>query len=176
MDSVTELDEVDKGPLAYWDDQADLRFMRMALDEARVAAEAGDVPIGAVICRDGHVIARAHNQKECLRDPTAHAEILAITQAAAAVDAWRLTGSRLYVTLEPCAMCAGAIVQARIDVVVYGAPDPKAGAVGSLMNLLADHRLNHQPKVVPGILADESQAMLTEFFQKLRAANAAANN
>jgi len=150
--------------------------MRMALAEARVAAEAGDVPVGAVICRGGEVLARAHNQKEYLRDPTAHAEILAITQAAAATGAWRLAGTRLYVTLEPCAMCAGAIVQARIDTVIYGAPDPKAGAVGSLMNLLADQRLNHQPQVVPGVLANECQRLLTEFFKTLRAANAAATN
>ncbi len=167
---------MDTEPLSYWDSQADERFMRMALSEARSAADAGDVPIGAVICREGAVIARAHNQKEHLRDPTAHAEILAITQAAAAMDAWRLAGTRLYVTLEPCAMCAGAIVQARIDTVVFGAPDPKAGAAGSLMNLLADERLNHQPTVVPGVLADECKAVLTEFFKRLRAANAAATN
>jgi len=146
--------------------------MRMALAEARAGAKEGDVPIGAVICHGGDVIARAHNQKERLRDPTAHAEILAITQAAAALARWRLAGTRIYVTLEPCAMCAGAIVQARIDVVVYGATDPKAGAAGSLMNLLADKRLNHQPKIVPGILADECQEVLTEFFSNLRTGKA----
>jgi len=161
---------VDVESLAYWDIQSDVRFMRMALDEARAAADAGDVPIGAVICHRDRLIARAHNQKERLHDPTAHAEILAITQAAAALNRWRLAGTRLYVTLEPCAMCAGAIVQARIDVVVYGAADPKAGAAGSLMNLLADCRLNHQPKIVSGVLADECQAVLAEFFRDLRAA------
>lgn len=159
-------------PLAYWDRQADERFMRMALAEARAAADADDVPIGAVICHEGQIIARAHNQKEYLDDPTAHAEILAITQAAAALSRWRLTGTKLYVTLEPCAMCAGAIVQARIDTVIYGATDPKAGAVGSLMNLLADERLNHQPEVVTGVLADECGEILADFFRKLRGRNA----
>jgi tRNA(adenine34) deaminase len=163
---------VDEETLAYWDNHADERFMLMAMVEARAAEADGDVPIGAVICHEGQVIARAHNQKEYLDDPTAHAEILAITQAAAALGRWRLTGTRLYVTLEPCAMCAGAIVHARIDTVIYGATDPKAGAAGSLMNLLADERLNHQPEVVAGVLAEDCGEILAGFFRKLRGRNA----
>lgn len=159
-------------PLQYWDRQTDERFMRTALAEARAAADAGDVPIGAVICHEGRIIARAHNQKEYLNDPTAHAEILAITQASAYLGRWRLTGTRMYVTLEPCTMCAGAIVHARIDTVIYGATDPKAGAVGSLMNLPADERLNHHPEVVRGVLADECGEVLAGFFKKLRSRNA----
>ena len=144
------------------------RYMRRALDEARAALAEDEVPIGAVIVHEGRVIGAAHNQRETLRDPTAHAEMIAITQAATALASWRLESCTLYVTLEPCAMCAGAIVQARIDTVVYGAADPKAGAVQSLYQLLADARLNHQCTVVSGNLADECGKLLSDFFQAKR--------
>jgi tRNA(adenine34) deaminase len=144
------------------------RFMEMALAEARAALEENEVPIGAVIVHDGHVIARAHNQREQLRDPTAHAEMIAITQAASALGSWRLEGSSLYVTLEPCPMCAGAIVQARIARVVYGAADPKAGAVRTLYRLLEDPRLNHRCEVVAGVLAEGCGQILSRFFQEQR--------
>ena len=127
-----------------------------------------EVPIGAVIVHQERVIASAHNQREQLRDPTAHAEMIAITQAAEARRSWRLDGCTLYVTLEPCAMCAGAIVQARLPAVVYGAADPKAGAVRTLYRLLEDDRLNHHCEVVPGVLADPCGAILTRFFQEQR--------
>src|SRR5665213_2552498 len=127
-------------------------FMRMALAEAQAALEEGEVPVGAVIVREGRVLASAHNQREQLRDPTAHAEMVAITQAAEALGSWRLEGCALYVTLEPCPMCAGAILQARIPTVVYGATDPKAGAVHTLYQLLSDPRLNHRPQTVSGVL------------------------
>jgi tRNA(adenine34) deaminase len=143
-------------------------LMRMALIEAQQAAEEGEVPVGAVIVRGGRVIASAHNQREQLKDPTAHAEIIAITQAATSVGGWRLDECTLYVTLEPCVMCAGAIVQARIPIVVYGATDPKAGAVDSLFHLLADERLNHRCHVIPGVLALPCGAILSEFFQDQR--------
>lgn len=143
-------------------------FMQMALREARQAAEEDEVPIGAVIIHGERIIASAHNQREQLRDPTAHAEMIAITQAAQSLESWRLENCALYVTLEPCAMCAGAIVQARIPIVVYGATDPKAGAVQSLYNLLTDERLNHRALIVPGVLAPECAALLTAFFQKQR--------
>jgi tRNA(adenine34) deaminase len=146
----------------------DERFLRLALDEARAAALAGEVPVGAVIVHDGAVIASAHNQRETLRDPTAHAEMIAITQAAASLGAWRLEGCTLYVTLEPCPMCAGAIVQARVPRVVYGAADPKGGAVDTLYRLLADDRLNHRAEVTPLVLATECGAILTEFFRERR--------
>jgi tRNA(adenine34) deaminase len=144
------------------------RFMRTALQEAQAALDEDEVPIGAVIVHDGRAIARAHNQRERLRDPTAHAEMIAITQAAAALGSWRLEGCTLYVTLEPCPMCAGAIVQARIPLVVYGAADPKAGAVESLYRLLNDPRLNHRAEAVPGVLAAPCAEILTRFFQKQR--------
>jgi tRNA(adenine34) deaminase len=143
-------------------------FMQLALDEARAALEENEVPIGAVIVHEERVIARAHNQREQLHDPTAHAEMIAITQAAESLRSWRLEGCTLYVTLEPCPMCAGAILQARIPTVVYGALDPKAGAVRSLYQLLDDPRLNHRCLIVPGVLADSSGRILSEFFQKQR--------
>ncbi|MGL4513782.1 MAG: tRNA adenosine(34) deaminase TadA [Lacipirellulaceae bacterium] len=146
----------------------DETFLRLALDEARAAALEGEVPVGAVIVRDGRVIAAAHNQRETLRDPTAHAEMIAITQAAASLGAWRLEGCTLYVTLEPCPMCAGAIVQARVPRVVYGAADPKGGAVDTLYRLLADERLNHRAEVTPLVLAAECGAILSEFFRDRR--------
>ncbi len=142
--------------------------MRAALAQAEEALGEDEVPVGAVIVHQGRVIAAAHNQRELLRDPTAHAEMIAITQAAEALGSWRLEDCTLYVTLEPCAMCAGAIVQARIPQVVYGATDPKAGAVNSLYQLLADPRLNHRAQTVSGVLADECGSLLTRFFQEQR--------
>ena len=143
-------------------------FMQLALDEARQALEEDEVPIGAVIVHQGRVVARAHNQREQLCDPTAHAEIIAITQAAASLGSWRLDGCALYVTLEPCPMCAGAILQARIPTVVYGTPDPKAGAVRSLYRLLEDNRLNHRCQVAEGVLARPCGEILSQFFQQQR--------
>jgi len=144
-------------------------FMRMALDEARQAFEEDEVPIGAIVTYEGRVIAAAHNQREQLHDPTAHAEMIAITQAAAARGDWRLERCQLYVTLEPCPMCAGAILQARLPELIYGAADPKAGAVQTLYQLLADSRLNHRTNSTSGVLATESAELLTQFFRKQRA-------
>ena len=143
-------------------------YMRMALREAEQALEEDEVPVGAVIVHEEQVIAAAHNQREQLHDPTAHAEMIAITQAAKSLGDWRLEGCTLYVTLEPCIMCSGAILQARIPVVVYGATDPKAGAVGSLYKLLDDPRLNHRCQIVPGVLAPACGELLTRFFQAQR--------
>ena len=143
-------------------------FMRLALAEAAQALAEGEVPIGALIVHADRVIASAHNQREQLKDPTAHAEMIAITQAAGALGDWRLADCTLYVTLEPCPMCAGAIVQARIPLVVYGATDPKAGAVQSLYQLLGDPRLNHRAQIVPGVLGDQCGYVLTRFFQEQR--------
>jgi len=143
-------------------------FMRLALREAQAALAEDEAPVGAVIVRGGRVIASAHNQREQLRDPTAHAEMIAITQAAASVGGWRLDDCTLYVTLEPCAMCAGAIVLARLPRVVYGATDPKAGAVASLYRLLDDPRLNHRAEVVGGVLAADCGDILTRFFAEKR--------
>jgi tRNA(adenine34) deaminase len=142
--------------------------MSAALDQARRAMAADEVPVGAVIVHDGRIIAAAHNQRETLHDPTAHAEMIAITQAASELGDWRLEGCTLYVTLEPCAMCAGAILQARIPLVVYGATDPKAGAVQTLYQLLGDQRLNHQAEVISGILAQDCGEILTQFFRQQR--------
>lgn len=144
------------------------RWMRLALAEARQAFEAGDVPVGAVVVYGGSVIGRGRNQIEQTHDPTAHAEMSAIREASAAVGYERLTGATLYVTLEPCAMCAGAIVLARIDRVVFGAADPKAGACGSVMDVVRDRRLNHQADVISGVLAAECAAPLRAFFKTLR--------
>ena len=146
----------------------DERFMRQALAEAGQAAASADVPIGCVIVRDGRVIGRGFNQRELLQDPTAHAEIIAITAAAAEAGSWRLERCTLYVTLEPCAMCAGAVVLARIPRLVFGAADPKAGACGSLMNVADDPRLNHRAEIRGGVLADECGEKLRSFFQALR--------
>jgi len=145
--------------------------MRMALDAAQVAEENGDVPIGAVIVHEGRVIARAYNEREQLKDPTAHAEIIALTQAAAALGMWRLHGCTMYVTLEPCPMCAGALVMARLDRLVYGCTDPKAGACGSLYDICRDGRLNHRLQVTPGVLAEDCAAMLQAFFRQRRPGN-----
>lgn len=143
-------------------------FMRQALREAERALAEDEVPVGAVIVREGRVIAAAHNQREQLKDPTAHAEMVAITQAASSRGDWRLDDCILCVTLEPCPMCAGAILQARIPVVVYGASDPKAGAVRSLYRLLEDSRLNHRCEVIPDVLRQPCSEILTQFFQEQR--------
>jgi tRNA(adenine34) deaminase len=148
----------------------DRYYMQLALAQAEAAAQADEAPVGAVIVRDNQILAAAHNAREALRDPTAHAEMIAITQAAAALASWRLEGCTLYVTLEPCPMCAGAIVQARIPRVVYGAVDPKAGAVHSLYQLLDDPRLNHRADVTAGVLAEPCGRVLSEFFQRKRIA------
>jgi tRNA(adenine34) deaminase len=145
--------------------------MGAALDEARRALEHDDVPIGAVVVRvgDGEIVARRHNEREAARDPTAHAEVLALRDAAATAGTWRLDGHALVVTLEPCPMCAGAAVAARLGLVAFGAADPKAGALGSLYHLGADPRLNHELAVVDGVRADECAALLREFFAERRA-------
>jgi tRNA(adenine34) deaminase len=148
----------------------DGRWMQDALRLAEAARQADEVPVGCVIVHEGRVVARAHNQRETLRDPTAHAEMIAITQAADALDSWRLDGCTLYVTLEPCAMCAGAMVLARIDRLVYGADDPKAGAVASVFRLLDEPRLNHRVHITGGVLAEPCGAILTAFFQGKRRA------
>jgi tRNA(adenine34) deaminase len=142
--------------------------MRLALSEAHAALEHEDVPVGAVIVRDKVVIGRAHNQRELLNDPTAHAEIIALTQASAAVGSWRLTACTAYVTLEPCAMCAGALVNARVGKLVYGADDPKAGACESLYRIVQDLRLNHQLEVEQGVLSEACGDVLREFFRTRR--------
>ncbi|MFZ9630007.1 MAG: tRNA adenosine(34) deaminase TadA [Ilumatobacteraceae bacterium] len=149
-------------------DDVDRRFMQVAIDEARAAEGHGDVPIGAVVVRDGTVIARRHNERELTGDPTAHAEVLALRDAATAVGHWRLLDCTLYVTLEPCVMCAGALVNARIGRVVYGATDPKAGAVESLYTVCGDDRLNHRPPVTRGVRADECGRLLKDFFARRR--------
>ncbi len=143
-------------------------FMRLALREASLALEHEDVPIGAVLAHAGEPIAMAHNERELRQDPTAHAEILALREAARALGSWRVLDAVLYVTLEPCAMCAGAIVLARVPRVVYGASDPKAGACGSVLDVLADPRLNHRPELASGLLAGECGELLREFFASRR--------
>jgi tRNA(Arg) A34 adenosine deaminase TadA len=150
-------------------DALDRRWMRAALREAGRAAAEGEVPVGAVVVRDGKVIARAHNRPIRLSDPTAHAEVLALRRAARKLGNYRLSGCWLYVTIEPCAMCAGAVTHARIERLVYGARDPKAGAAGSALRVLNHPRLNHQFDVVRGILADECARALSEFFELRRA-------
>lgn len=145
-----------------------VRYMQLALRQAQAALDEGEVPVGCVIVHGGEVIGRAHNQRETLQDPTAHAEILAITQAAAHLGSWRLEDTRMYVTLEPCPMCAGAIILARIPQVYYGATDPKAGCCGTLMNLLDDPRFNHRVQLYPGLLAEDCGAVITAFFRNIR--------
>ncbi|MEE9311534.1 MAG: tRNA adenosine(34) deaminase TadA [Planctomycetota bacterium] len=146
----------------------DEHFMNLALAEAMKAYEVGEVPVGAVIAHKGKVVGRAHNLRETLNDPTAHAEMLAITQAAEAVKQWRLEDCTLYVTLEPCPMCAGAIVNSRIPRVVFGATDPKAGACGSLFNLVQDARLNHRVELEAGLKQQEASELLKSFFREAR--------
>ncbi|MFI6702441.1 tRNA adenosine(34) deaminase TadA [Streptomyces sp. NPDC050509] len=158
------MDESDPAPdpvRAPW-----LAPMRLALDEAVRAGRSGDVPVGAVVLSpDGTTLATAHNEREATGDPTAHAEVLAIRRAAGKLGAWRLTDCTLVVTLEPCTMCAGAIVQSRLDRVVFGALDEKAGATGSLWDVVRDRRLNHRPEVIHGVLAEECATLLTTFFR-----------
>jgi tRNA(adenine34) deaminase len=146
----------------------DENFMRHAIAEAERALEHGDVPVGAVLVRGGEVIGAGHNERELREDPTAHAEMIAIREAARVLGSWRLLDTVLYVTLEPCAMCAGAIVLGRIPRVAYGAEDPKAGAAGSVLDILAEPRLNHRPQVDGGVLAGECAALLLEFFRTRR--------
>ena len=150
-------------------DERHERFMREAFREAERAFAIDEVPVGAVVVREDRVIGRGHNQKETLRDPTAHAEMLALTAAASFVGDWRLTGCSLYVTLEPCPMCAGAIVLSRLDRVVFGTHDPKFGACGSLYSITTDPRTNHQVELVSGVLREECAGILQSFFQKQRA-------
>jgi len=151
-------------------------WMQQALSEAERAMEEGEVPVGAVLVHDNEVIGRGRNQVEALQDPTAHAEMIAITSSVDALKSRRLIDTTLYVTLEPCPMCAGAIVLARIKRLVFGAWDPKAGACGTLMNILAEPRLNHQPEVVGGVLADRCGGILSHFFQQLRASESPGEN
>ena len=143
-------------------------FMRLAIREAQAALDHDDVPIGAVVVHDGEVIGAGHNERELRQDPTAHAELLALREASRALGSWRVLDAVLYVTLEPCTMCAGAIVLARVSRVVYGATDPKAGAAGSVLDILAQPRLNHRPAVAGGLLAEECGALLTDFFGSRR--------
>jgi tRNA(adenine34) deaminase len=143
-------------------------FMREALAEAEAAAALGEVPVGAVVVREGEVLARAGNRRESAADPTAHAEVLALRAAAEKIGGWRLDGATVYVTQEPCPMCAGALVNARVKRVVYGCDNPKAGAARTLYRLLEDPRLNHRAEVTPGVLSDAAGALLTSFFTRLR--------
>ena len=147
----------------------DEHWMREAIAQAHLARSIGEVPIGAVIVRDGEIISAGYNLRETLHDPTAHAEMIAIRKASEKLGAWRLLGCTLYVTLEPCPMCAGAILQARVERVVYGAADPKAGCAGSLMDLLQDSRFNHRLPWRSGVLKEECASLLTDFFRALRA-------
>ncbi len=151
--------------------EQDEHFMKLAIEQAQIAEENGDVPIGAVVVYENRIIARAYNQREQLADPTAHAEIIALTQAAAFLESWRLHGCTIYVTLEPCPMCAGALVLARLDTLVFGCDDPKSGACGSLYNIVEDERLNHRLKVTAGVLAGRCSEQLQNFFKKRRSKN-----
>ena len=146
----------------------DERWMREALRLAEAALEHDEVPVGCIIVHEGRVVGRAHNQREMLQDPTAHAEMIAITQAAEALGSWRLSGCTLYVTLEPCVMCAGAMVLARIDRLVYGAADPKAGAIASVLRVFDEPRLNHHPQATGGVLAEPCGGILSDFFRTRR--------
>ncbi len=148
--------------------EKDVEFMRLALEQARLAPALGEVPIAAVLVLNGQVVAQVHNYREAWQDPTAHAEIVAIREAAMRLGTWRLTGATLYATVEPCSMCAGAIVQSRIARLVFGAKDPKAGACGSVFNIPAERRLNHRVQVVGGVLERESQELMQNFFRRLR--------
>jgi len=147
---------------------ADISFMKLALQEAAKAAHLGEVPIGAVLVKDGSVLAADHNRREQLSDATAHAELLVIRKAGQLLGGWRLTGTTLYVTLEPCPMCAGALVQARVERLVFGAADPKGGAAGTLYDIVRDERLNHRLQVTPGVLEEECALQLRHFFRNRR--------
>jgi len=149
----------------------DERFMRVAIEAAQIAQENGDVPIGAVIVYKNQIIGKAYNQREQLKDPTAHAEIIALTQAAAFLESWRLNGCAIYVTLEPCPMCAGALVLGRLDRLVYGCDDPKTGACKSLYNIVQDERLNHKLEVTSGVLEEQCREQLQGFFTRRRQEN-----
>jgi tRNA(adenine34) deaminase len=149
---------------------ADISYMRLALESAKQAPARGEVPIAAVLVQNGQVLTQAHNAREIWQDPTAHAEVVTIREAAARLGAWRLTDTTLYVTLEPCAMCIGAIILARIPRLVFGACDPKAGACGSIFSIHEERRLNHRVEVIGGVLEEESQELLQAFFKNLRAA------
>jgi tRNA(adenine34) deaminase len=151
--------------------QEDERFMRLAIEQAQIAEEHGDVPIGAIIVYENQIIGRAYNQREQLNDPTAHAEIIALTQAAAFLESWRLHGCTIYVTLEPCPMCAGALVLARLDRLVYGCDDPKTGAVKSLYTITTDERLNHRLEVISDVLEEPCRQQLQQFFARRRQEN-----
>ena len=151
--------------------EKDKHFMQLSIEQAQIAEENGDVPIGAVIVYQEQIIGKAYNQRQQLQDPTAHAEIIALTQAAAFMESWRLNGCTIYVTLEPCPMCAGALVLSRMDRLVYGCDDPKTGACKSLYNIVQDERLNHRLEVTSGVLADECSKLLQDFFQKRRTEN-----
>lgn len=144
------------------------KYMKAALLEAKKAEQLGEVPIGAVIVKDGQIVGHGYNRRETDNDPTAHAEMIAIREASEQLGSWRLNDCNLYVTLEPCPMCAGAIIQARIDKVVYGTEDPKAGAAGTLLNILQDERFNHQTDMIPGVMREDCRTILTSFFQALR--------
>ena len=146
----------------------DRTAMELALEEARLAAEAGEVPVGAVVVEDGRIVGRGHNRRESWGDPLAHAEMIALAGAAAGREGWRLSGCTVFVTLEPCAMCAGAMVNARVDRLVFGAADPKGGYCGSIGDVVREPRLNHQITVCSGVLAEESSALLRGFFRRLR--------
>jgi tRNA(adenine34) deaminase len=148
--------------------EADSMFMRVALEQAEKSGAIGEVPIGAILVHGGTILAQSHNHREAWQDPTAHAELIVIREGAKALGQWRLIDTTLFVTLEPCAMCLGAIVLARIPRLVFGAKDPKAGACGSVLDFASDPRLNHRVVVVGGILEDESQRMLAQFFKELR--------
>jgi len=153
--------------MAFIEDK-DLEYMQLALEQARLAPARGEVPIGAVLVLDGQVLAQVHNFREVWQDPTAHAEVVAIREAATRLGTWRLTGTTLYVTVEPCSMCAGAIIQSRVSRLVFGARDPKAGACGSVFNLPDERRLNHRVEVIGGIMERESQELMQAFFKRLR--------
>ena len=155
-------------PDIYPDTSNNERFMRLALAQADIAENNGDVPIGRIITHQNSIIAKSYNQREQLQDPTAHAEIIALTQAAAAIGSWRLHGCTIFVTLEPCSMCAGALVLARIDKLVFGCNDPKTGACGSLYNIVQDQRLNHRINITSGILQEQCSHQLKSFFSKKR--------
>lgn len=159
------MSQSNSGPRTANDDEG---FMRLALKEAENAVAGGDVPVGCVIVHEGRVIARAHNLREALQDPTAHAEVVALKQAAAALGRWRLDGATAYCTVEPCCMCAGALVNARVERLVYGVCDPKSGACGSVFDIPREPRLNHRLDVTGGVLADEALELLQRFFEPRR--------
>ena len=157
-----------EAPMPIDEQRPDTFFMRAALDEAARATAMGEVPIAAVIVRNGEILAQSHNYRETWQDPTAHAEMIVIREAAKALGSWRLTDTMLYVTLEPCAMCLGAVILARIPRVVFGARDPKAGACGSVLDFTHEPRLNHRIEMLSGLLEEESQSLLQQFFRQLR--------